>query len=209
MSVDIPAVMPPDILLVWHAHRDFHQTAGAIPSKAATKEIKAALKAGFTAEQLVAVVQWAHLAPHDRAQFLRGADYEAGKSSTGAYLGIVDLFRRDKLDNRTAWATEWVVAGSPNFRDAAPSAPPPDDPLLPALIAVLEDLTINQGDPDRCVDPRRARRALDRLYKVGGSIDRFSSTPAEWRAKAYRETAATMLRHAAAERAKAQATANG
>lgn len=208
MSVDIPPEVPSDVLLVWHAHREFHQSASAVPSKAATKETKAAIKAGFTVEQLVAVVQWAHLAPHERASFLRGADYEAGKSGTGAYLGVVDLFRRDKLDNRTAWAAEWIAAGSPNFRDAAP-ATPTEDPLVPVLVAVLEDLTANQGDATRCADPIKARRALDRLYKVGGNIGIFASTPAEWRAKAYRETAATMLRHAAAERAKAREAANG
>lgn len=200
---------PPDVLLVWHSHREFHPSASAIPSKAATKEIRAAVKAGYTAEQLIGVVQWAHLAPHDRASFLRGADYETGRSSTGAYLGIVDLFRRDKLDNRTAWAAEWIVAGSPNFRDVAPTAPPPEDPMVPRLVAVLEDLTIHNGDATACADPAKARRALDRLYKVGGNVGQFASTPAEWRPKLYRETAAAMLRHAAAERAREREAANG
>ncbi len=133
-----------DALAVWHAHREFHQAAGAVPSKAAAKEIQAAMKAGHAGGDLIAVVQWAHLAPHDRAHFLRGPAYEAGTSGVGDYLGIADLFRRDKLDNRIAWAMEWIQAGRPDYRDA----PSRSSGGRPAPFSLIEAFASDHAEDD-------------------------------------------------------------
>lgn len=174
--------MSADVLAVWEAWRAFHPSAKGAPSKAAEREIRAAL-GDADAEALVCVVDWAHLAPNPRASFLRGAAYESGESSVGAYLGIDNLMRRATIETRIGWAREWEAQGRPDYRDQAPVSPTTaaqlserDKRLLGAMRHILA------GGPETHADPDYAAKVLrvwvDCPTTSGPSVVR--SVPADW-----------------------------
>jgi hypothetical protein len=122
---------PDDVTAVWQAWREFHPQARGIPNNAAKRVIRGALEE-YAAPVLISIIRWAHLAPHPRASFLRGPEYERGDSVTGQHLGLESLLVASKREDRIGWAMEWQRAGSPDYRDAsaAPArggaAAPPD-----------------------------------------------------------------------------------
>lgn len=154
--------MSADVLAVWEAWRAYHPSAKGAPSKAAEREIRAAL-GDADAEALVCVVDWAHLAPSPRASFLRGAAYESGESSVGAYLGVENLMRRTTLETRIGWAREWAAQGRPDYRDAAP-APAKAGELSPRDARMLSAMRhlLAVGDATGHDDPAY----LDRVHRV-------------------------------------------
>lgn len=150
-----------DVLASWEAWRAFHPSARATPSKGAARMLRGALKAA-TAAQVASVIRWAHLAPHERASFLRGPEYERGESNVGAYLGVENLLVGKALDTRIAWATEWEAAGSPDYRDAPREVAHRVEELSPKdrkAISTMRYL-IDQGDPEAHPDPVHARSVL-------------------------------------------------
>lgn len=160
---------PADVIAVWLAHSEFHPSNRGIPSAAAAKEIKAALNAEYTADDLIRVVRWAHLAPHKTAAFLRGPEYERGESVVGDYLSVPNLMRREKLDQRIALAVEWEAKGAPNFRDAPQSAMTAQD-REERIVKVLYEIVEANGNPDVTTDPRLTRAILGGLYEQGISV---------------------------------------
>lgn len=161
---------PADVTAVWLAHSEFHTSNRGVPSVGAAREIKAALNAGYTADDLIRVVRWAHLAPHKLASFLRGPEYEKGESVVGDYLAIPNLMRRVSLDQRIALATEWEAKGSPNFRDAPQSAMTAQDREA-RIVKVLYQIVEANGNPEATENPKLTRAILDGLYEQGMSVE--------------------------------------
>lgn len=160
---------PADVAAVWLAHSEFHPSNRGVPSVGASREIKAALNAGYSADDLIRVVRWAHLAPHKLASFLRGPEYERGESVVGDYLAVPNLMVRAKLDQRIALAVEWEAKGAPNFRDAPQSAMTAQDREA-RIVKVLYEIVEAQGNPDATTNPKLTRAILDGLYAQGISV---------------------------------------
>lgn len=165
--------MTSDVLAVWGAWREYHPSARGTPSAGAATVIRAALR-DWSASDLALVVAWAHDAPHDRASYLRGAEYErhrrgedARASSVGAYLAPPNLLTARTLDQRVAWATEWGANGRPVFTEGATSttsapAAPDEAEAAWAWFAAMMRAPGRRPDPT-CEMHRRCYAAADDL----------------------------------------------
>ena len=162
------AVPESDVILVWEAHRQYHPTARATPSRGGAREIKAALGADYSAADLVLLVQWAHEAPGKKPSFLRGPAYEGGESNVGDYLGVENLMRRATLDDRIALAKEWESKGRVNFRDVPLQANP--QARVERVVKVLVEIVASGGDPAETSEPKVTRAVLDGMYALGLSV---------------------------------------
>ena len=101
----------PDAAMIYAVWRNgFHTRADPTPDDAETKYLEGSI-ARLAPDRVARLIRWAHLAPHDRAGFLRGPGYAPGKA--GAFLSIAGLLRYDTLRQRDAWAAEWEAAGEP------------------------------------------------------------------------------------------------
>lgn len=172
-----------DVLAVWEAWRAFHPSARATPSKGAARMLRGALKAA-TAEQLASAIRWAHLAPHPRASYLRGVEYEAGESNVGTYLGIENLLVAKNLDTRVAWAAEWEAQGSPDYRDQPREMPTRVEELTAKDRRAVETMRylIDGVDVADHADPDHARAILRAWNDCPGTagITATRSTPAQF-----------------------------
>lgn len=80
--------------------------------------VRARLRLGYSADDLVLVVRWAHEAPDEGARWLRG---QHPKNST-PYLDLDNLLRIAKLGSRVEAALNWQAnqaAGRPGTEESA------------------------------------------------------------------------------------------
>lgn len=85
-------------------------------SKQRAKQISAALASGYSADDLILVIRWAHESDEDRPRFLRGEN-DQGKT----YLDLTNLLVVSKLDQRVTWALEWAERASTEAPQEEPS----------------------------------------------------------------------------------------
>lgn len=164
---------------VWDAYRRYHPKAKAEPPKAVLPLLRSAVEE-YGADDVVAVVAWAHLSTHKRAAYLR----------ENQYLGADNLLRREKMQARVEWATEWTATpegrvamgalGQPAVT-AAQEAQLPADPLEARFVTFVRDFAARgnvssppvwRDHPDRM----RAEMVAGMLYEpgVGGWVGYYS-----------------------------------
>lgn len=188
---------------MWAAWCQFHPRGGIECPRPDALKVRTALK-DAPVETLIAIVEWAHQAPHERAEFLRGPGYEAGK--TGAYLSLTSLMVAKNLTERSGWAAEWDSAGRPHFGEApapAASRSATDEAAIGRIVVALEDLLANDGRADRCANPEYARLVLTGLYAARIGIPSLQHLPMDTRHFGLRDVARQLLSARSAPRAAA------
>lgn len=196
-----------DVLAVWSAHQEYRKIPKVEPSRGGRRQIEAALNAGYSADDLILVVRWAHESPNKRASFLRGRAYEAGESSVGDYLGVENLMRREQMETRVGWAKEWVAEGRPSFRDAPVKVD--NREREERIVKVLDQIVKSQGNPEATENPALTRAILGGLYDLGISVAWLGGIDKDQVRWEYPKIARQLMRHADELRAKVKGVGRG
>ena len=112
--------------------RTWHPLSKSCPKTDATR-IHGALKAHGLDEVLL-VVEWAHVSPDERAVFLRD----------GHFLGVESLLRAAKLPERVEMATSWAMAGKPTQATSPKVSSAPTRHKSAYAAAIAEMYPINE-----------------------------------------------------------------
>ena len=117
---------------VRHPHSGRKGTDGKrLPSEADTHRMTRAV-AEWGAEDVVLLLEWAHLAPDDAATWLQG------RGGTN-YLGLDHLLVADKMSSRLERARGWDAAGRPRTMPGRVNGKPPARRGMLAIEAFMED----------------------------------------------------------------------